>query len=704
MKKHILLLIIICTGFHYRAQVSNTKHPYINIYYTEPLVHIALKETFSYKIKVNDLSIKSIKIPFNPSPFKRDGIRLDTLVLKNDGTQGDEIAGDSVFTINNLAMNSYNTNDKLGYWYLNSKEILYTFNNGQSLAFKEYIQLLVLWINDALVKIPEVKDYDQNIRAGEYVVSVKHSLKGNFPNFYKDDKEILSLFYKYFNDDRDFILIPVLFPSEQLGGSHTTIKNYVSGTGSKIFDNSWQFNSTGKLLGLVNIFYQFNNFGLINHELLHQWAVHTDQSLFLNRANDSHWGIIEMESTGFGNSDIVKQILPIGDSLYYTIKNQTNDTKCSMLELYLMGLIPLDSVIFPLRALKNPVYTGKYEGNNLYKSKGIAEISKYDFLIKNGIRTPEFGAEKTKYNAAVIIPYHRLLSPTELAYFDVVARELEKTENSLNTGMTFYEMTHKKAELKTKINLNPYSDGSGNFINSSEIKIIKVSSEETSAENGKAENVLDGQLSTYWHTEWKNNLIAHPHYLEFDLGKEFLIDGFEYTARQDSYNGRIKNYEFYITNDLMNPGNPVIKSVFENTQSRQSIKFPAHSGRYIKLIALDEINNNKWSSCSEIKISGVSLTDNPNEPDKLKFRLEQNYPNPFNPTTRINYYVPSNTHVSLKIYDMLGREILTIVKGYKSAGYYSESFTPGNSFPSGVYFYRIITDSDTETRKMMFLK
>ena len=86
-----------------------------------------------------------------------------------------------------------------------------------------------------------------------------------------------------------------------------------------------------------------------------------------------------------------------------------------------------------------------------------------------------------------------------------------------------------------------------------------------------------------------------------------------------------------------------------------------------------------------------------------EFKLEQNYPNPFNPSTIINYTLPENNFVSLKVYDVLGSEIATLINDFLDAGSHYVEFNSAN-LPSGIYFYKIQSGSFIETRKMILQK
>ena len=85
------------------------------------------------------------------------------------------------------------------------------------------------------------------------------------------------------------------------------------------------------------------------------------------------------------------------------------------------------------------------------------------------------------------------------------------------------------------------------------------------------------------------------------------------------------------------------------------------------------------------------------------FSLDQNYPNPFNPSTVIRYQLPVNSNVTLKVYDVLGNEIATLVNEFKPAGSYNVNFDASTQ-SSGVYFYRLTTSNFSEMRKMLLLK
>jgi hypothetical protein len=129
---------------------------------------------------------------------------------------------------------------------------------------------------------------------------------------------------------------------------------------------------------------------------------------------------------------------------------------------------------------------------------------------------------------------------------------------------------------------------------------------------------------------------------------------------------------------------------------------------YISAIAIDQYGN-KWigtiqGGLTVFNESGiVSGTEKLNNNIRSNFSLSQNFPNPFNPSTVINYELSKAGIVSIKVFDILGREVRTIASGYKSAGKYSVNFD-ASKLASGVYVYQLSSNGFVSTKKMMLLK
>ena len=107
-----------------------------------------------------------------------------------------------------------------------------------------------------------------------------------------------------------------------------------------------------------------------------------------------------------------------------------------------------------------------------------------------------------------------------------------------------------------------------------------------------------------------------------------------------------------------------------------------------------------WLPDTTLKIVNVNSYQ---EIIPTEFELKQNYPNPFNPTTKIVYSIPKSSKVILKVYNMLGQEVSTLVNDYKNAGKYEIEFN-ANNLSTGVYFYKIQADNFTKCMKMVLLK
>ena len=103
----------------------------------------------------------------------------------------------------------------------------------------------------------------------------------------------------------------------------------------------------------------------------------------------------------------------------------------------------------------------------------------------------------------------------------------------------------------------------------------------------------------------------------------------------------------------------------------------------------------KWDDVTGVEDNDYTIPDN--------FSLSQNYPNPFNPTTTIEYELSATAYVTIKVYDILGKEVANLINEEKSAGSHVIAFNAAN-LPSGTYFYRLQTGKYTDTKKMVLLR
>ena len=116
------------------------------------------------------------------------------------------------------------------------------------------------------------------------------------------------------------------------------------------------------------------------------------------------------------------------------------------------------------------------------------------------------------------------------------------------------------------------------------------------------------------------------------------------------------------------------------------------------------VQSSNGAGASFITVNGSTVTNvTTNKTQPVNFMLYQNYPNPFNPTTTISYSLPVSGHVTLEVYDILGREVKTLVNVDESAGYHTAMFN-ASRLSSGVYFYRLIAPGISQVKKMVVMK
>ena len=152
--------------------------------------------------------------------------------------------------------------------------------------------------------------------------------------------------------------------------------------------------------------------------------------------------------------------------------------------------------------------------------------------------------------------------------------------------------------------------------------------------------------------------------------------------------------QYQITNSIIGSGGNVISNSNNNIVSTVGEAFIGKSSN-----AVSQNQIGFWYVYQQTTITDVE--DEKTIP--TVFKLEQNYPNPFNPSTRIKFAVPERSNVLIKIYDILGSEVVTLVNEEMDAGWYENNFNAAG-LSSGVYLFRMEAGNFISTKKMIYLR
>ncbi|MBS1493874.1 MAG: LruC domain-containing protein [Bacteroidetes bacterium] len=157
---------------------------------------------------------------------------------------------------------------------------------------------------------------------------------------------------------------------------------------------------------------------------------------------------------------------------------------------------------------------------------------------------------------------------------------------------------------------------------------------------------------------------------------------------------------------LEGPTNPIWKSFPQFTSyilSGRSTNTAWYNTPDLNKVWTRRVVTDNFPFTGEAPAKIVKNTKSDKEVSSNKYELSQNYPNPFNPTTMISFNVPNNEFVSIKVFDMSGKEVAVLVNSELKAGTYDFNFNAGN-LSSGIYFYRVNTPSFSDTKRMILVK
>jgi hypothetical protein len=608
--KNIVFLFLI--SFIY-ANAKST--PVVACAYFEPYM---VRDNLDYTnllIYCEDENIKELRIVLYGLVSEGNPV-----ILRDDGTHGDYIPNDHYFLKDSLKFNlgiNY-----FSYCSFSSSEITYIYKDGTSETSNLDIPLNLFILNPDKIPIPNIKRayVDSFIDNTDYVIAIN--------NNFVVEAELTRTYYKYFEDNKDFLLIG--YPkglSGNFSGYFVTVSNNISGIGLNLFNDTRYWGSNNKLQGLI--YFREGALGLFNHEILHKYAVYLDP-IFHLAYSGAHWSALVANNSGFGygpvsSGGVYQQIEKISSNNYKARSLDPNEErKFNDIELYLMGLKDQTAIKNPLESLIDPIYSGYTIENGifyeLYSASGISETKIEDIIKIQGIRNPSSLLSQKKFRAALVVSCDRSLTDVEFAFYNYLAEEYEKSFSE--AGPTFEAATGGLAEMKTKI---ISIDGSPKL--SDPVQVSK----------------------------------PMTNYVTFNWGKT------------DS----ATNYHFQLssTNDF---GSLMADSLVRDTVIIISLK-NTQNIYYWRVKALDNFGESYWSEIKSLIITAI-------EPLLLDSTISI-YPNPTDELLRIRFNSPTHSDITIHIVDLSGRSVFK--ENCKYFDQYEEKVLNLSQLRSGIYILKI---------------
>jgi len=162
------------------------------------------------------------------------------------------------------------------------------------------------------------------------------------------------------------------------------------------------------------------------------------------------------------------------------------------------------------------------------------------------------------------------------------------------------------AEWQLNVTTGRWSVNDG-YISQAGWTLLYTDSEETQGEDGHATNAFDDSPTTIWHTQYTPTAPAHPHEIQIDLGATYALTGFRYLPRQDKDDhGMVAQYQFYASTDRTSWGTAVASGTFNSDRNEKRVMFTSKTARYVRFVALSEINGQPWTSVAELDLIGVA--------------------------------------------------------------------------------------------------
>lgn len=389
---------------------------------------MAAGDPFKIYMELNTNTFDSIKIMKRPlGSIQHNGAPVDTVVLVDNGTQGDLIAGDSIYTqggFSFFAFGSHPLYDQILWRYTDIR-----YYTGSSYTSESNIDLATsIGVYDTMQVSPSsITPVNDTIQYSDYTINIKRPAKWGenpFPdwNWFKDS----DLFYDFFCYDNSYFLVQGTTNNMPLNtGSGATFgpsSNFTEGIGKSLVDLGLPF------VGRLTINWTRPMYAYTSHEMLHKWCA--QQDLYGSTSGNQgvtgygHWAYLNMNTSGLVGPTSYEwdSIQHVNQDTFHVWRNYSSSggyaqrSYWSNLEKYMAGLYPIDSVPFPLVYIKNWELVGPFFPSPITVTGTLDTITQAEWLSEVGSRVPAQGP--TEYPTVQVIFSDELLDAGQMGYFD----------------------------------------------------------------------------------------------------------------------------------------------------------------------------------------------------------------------------------------------------------------------------------------------
>ena len=430
-----------------------------------------------------------------------------------------------------------------------------------------------------------------------------------------------------------------------------------------------------------------------------------------------------------GNYNTATVTRPMIDKLWINIdlpsKNNNNGTIVSgdnnwtdIVTLYFDLIAPQDTV--KLKWLSDNSFWSIYDGDNrnLWTNGTLTNL---EIIASADVTPPDLVGVTATNNKSLTVKFSEKLDPNTAKNknnYNISNNILiNQVQISPDSSSVVLKTSQQQSNIDYTLTIMEIKDLYGNII-SPNPRTIEYRISSKSRGGSKIINPVTSVIATSWEqnyspdktidgfglntpdSRWQSAKLM-PDTITYDLGENVSLDSLRISFYKGDA-GRLYKYSVYSSNDLNN-WSSIADDIWSEETEWTEVEFDSTRGRYIKLI-LKESNQGKSASIWEFESYGLETKDtkqstgNPEE-----FTLLQNYPNPFNPSTTISWQSPVGSMQTLKVYDILGNEVATLVNEFMDAGQHEVEFEATN-LASGIYVYRLQTGGFIETKKMVLLR